>query len=114
MCGDSRVKSSRGGGSEEGWEGWIEWHERAWGTPEFTRRWFDEFAPSLLDDPGAIVRWSRYFRLCTSPRTQGAMQRILRDSDVTSVLPSVQAETLVLQRTRGNENYVLGAAEFVA
>jgi class 3 adenylate cyclase len=102
------------GATWDEWQEWIELHENSWATPGFMRQWFDNFAPSLLDDPSALERWARFFRLCESPRTAAAMMGVLRDSDVISVLPSVQAETLVLQRTRGNANYPLEAAEFVA
>ena len=55
-------------------------------------------APDLVGDDGFRERLARAERLCVSPTAAVAIQRVILDSDLRRVLPSVSAPTLVLHR----------------
>ncbi len=77
-----------------------EWAEgiRKWGTEEQARADVADIAPSRVDDE-AFVRWlAADTRLSASPGMARRMIEIDLATDVTDVLPSVQAPTLVLAR----------------
>ncbi len=77
-----------------------EWDEeiRRWGTEEQARKDIADIAPSRADDE-AFVRWlAANTRLSASPGMVRHMVEIDLATDVTDVLPSVQAPTLVLAR----------------
>jgi pimeloyl-ACP methyl ester carboxylesterase len=56
-------------------------------------------APPMWEDPDLRRWYSRLERLSTPPGVIPILQRIIADTDVRDVLPSVQAPTLVLHRT---------------
>ena len=81
-------------------------------TPEEQHRFFERFVaemgtgknldlqgPSGLDDPRFVQWWARFERLVATPNAYRELALIFRDLDVRAVLPSIQAPTLVLQRT---------------
>lgn len=49
-------------------------------------------------DEATVAWWDRYLRLSAGPGTTLAMRRMLLDVDVRSVLPAIQAPTLVVHR----------------
>ncbi len=55
-------------------------------------------APDLVGDDVFRERLARAERLCVSPTAAVAIQRVILDSDLRRVLPSVSAPTLVLHR----------------
>ena len=55
--------------------------------------------PSGADDPRFVQWWARFERLVATPSAYRELAVIFRDLDVRAVLPSIQAPTLVLQRT---------------
>jgi class 3 adenylate cyclase len=58
--------------------------------------------------------WFRhYLRLAASPGTAAAMQRLMLETDVRPVLPTVRVPTLVLHR-RGNQLYRVGHGRYLA
>jgi class 3 adenylate cyclase len=64
-----------------------------WGTPDFFRL----VNPSLADDPESLRALSKAARSSVTPRSAAAQyDYILRNQDVRSVLPLIQAPTLVL------------------
>ncbi|WP_353828867.1 adenylate/guanylate cyclase domain-containing protein [Agromyces sp. SYSU T0242] len=86
-------------------EGW----RRAWGTGEV----LGLSAPSAVDDP-QLQRWiGRYMRLSASPAAATRMYRWVLQLDVRSVLPSIQAPTLVLHRS-GNLHYRIAMGRYLA
>jgi class 3 adenylate cyclase len=81
-------------------------------TPEEQQRFFDRFVsemgtgknldlqgPSGLDDPRFVRWWARFERLVATPNAYRELALIFLDLDIRAVLPSIQAPTLVLQRT---------------
>jgi class 3 adenylate cyclase len=55
-------------------------------------------SPSLVSDPGYVRSIARITRLAAGPGDVLAHDRIVRDTDVRHVLPSIQAPTLLLHR----------------
>jgi class 3 adenylate cyclase len=72
----------------------IEKVERTWGDPSGV----EYYAPSRAHDPAFRAWIQRYFRQSASPRTAGALIMMNSLIDVTAVLPSIQAPTLLLYR----------------
>ena len=63
----------------------------------------DLFAPSLAADDGLRRAWSRYERLATSPGMAIAALRLVYESDVRSVLPTIHVPTLVIHHAEARE-----------
>jgi class 3 adenylate cyclase/pimeloyl-ACP methyl ester carboxylesterase len=73
-------------------DSFLDWLENGWGTGDFTRL----VAPSQADNPTFRRRLARAERLSVSPGAAVAIQRLVCDSDLTSVLPTISAPTLVI------------------
>jgi class 3 adenylate cyclase/pimeloyl-ACP methyl ester carboxylesterase len=73
-------------------DSFLDWLEKGWGTGDFTRL----VAPSQADNPTFRRRLARAERLSVSPGGAVAIQRLVCDSDLTSVLPTISAPTLVI------------------
>lgn len=71
---------------------------RSWGTIEHARRWMEEEAPSWVRDPQLVRWWAKAERFGASPGAALRFDEIWYATDVRSILPSVQAPTLVLAR----------------
>jgi class 3 adenylate cyclase/pimeloyl-ACP methyl ester carboxylesterase len=85
---------------EEAAERFLQIWERAWGTGIV----LELSAPSVAGDP-QIQRWTgRYMRLSAPPAASTRMYRWVLQVDVRSVLPSIQAPTLILHRA-DNRHY---------
>jgi class 3 adenylate cyclase len=59
------------------------------------------FVPDWLDDAERLERFHRYVRTCVTPRQGNRLLRMSMSSDLSEVLPLVQAPTLVLAPNRG-------------
>jgi class 3 adenylate cyclase len=68
--------------------------EEIWGTGACT----ETLAPSMVQTEKARLHWGRIERLTASPDVLAESTRAVMDSDVTSVLPTIQAPTLVISR----------------
>jgi len=68
--------------------------QEIWGTGACT----ETLAPSLVPTEKARQHWARIERLTASPDVLAESTRAVMDSDVTSVLPAIQAPTLVISR----------------
>jgi pimeloyl-ACP methyl ester carboxylesterase len=66
-------------------------------------RCFEVLAPSLVPTDEARRRWARVERLTATPDVLEAATRAVFDSDVSPVLPTIQAPTLVISR-RGDRH----------
>ena len=65
-----------------------------WGTGLL----LDEFAPSVAGDSYLRRVWSRYERVSVSPGSALAMVRMMNETDVRHVLPTIRVPTLVMNR----------------
>jgi pimeloyl-ACP methyl ester carboxylesterase len=82
------------------WEEYLQRLEEGWGTRAHTEEHMRWMAPSHPMDAKTVDRFARYFRAAGSPGSVVALERIVRDSDVRAILPSIQAPALVLPRGR--------------
>ena len=82
--------------------------EQTWGTGEI----LGLYAPSLADDLRLQRWWNRCARLSLSPASACAFTRMMMDSDVRSVLPSIQAPTLIVQ-PRSRADMILDAGRYM-
>ena len=93
---------------EEAAERFLQIWERAWGTGVV----LELSAPSVADDP-QLKRWvGRYMRLSAPPAASTRMYRWVLQVDVRSVLPSIQAPTLILHREE-NRHYRAPMGEYL-
>lgn len=76
-------------------EQWITEVENNWGGPIA----IDEIAPSLADNEEFRDWLSKYYRSSASRTTALELLRMTHEMDMRSVLPSIEAPTLVLQAT---------------
>jgi class 3 adenylate cyclase len=98
----------------------IAWaDDNQWGMPSeaqdrlerrIEKLWPDAFpiefvAPSMVGDEGFHDWWTRSQRMGASPATAAALSRVIFESDVRHVLPSIQAETLIVHTA---QNVMLG------
>jgi class 3 adenylate cyclase/pimeloyl-ACP methyl ester carboxylesterase len=94
---------------EEAAERLLQIWERAWGTGIV----LELSAPSVADDP-EMQRWAgRYMRLSAPPAACTRMYRWVLQVDVRSVLPSIQAPTLILHRV-DNRHYRVAMGRYLA
>jgi class 3 adenylate cyclase len=94
---------------EEAAERFLEIWERSWGTGVV----LELSAPSVAGDP-EMQRWvGRYMRLSAPPAASTRMYRWVLQVDVRSVLPSIQAPTLILHRGE-NRHYRAPMGRYLA
>ena len=72
--------------------------ETVWGTEAFARDNIEGLVPESLVDDTWLHQVTRYWRLCASPAAARAIDDMLRDVDVRSILPAVRVPTLVMHR----------------
>lgn len=78
---------------DDAFESYMRQLRLLWGTGEIT----SYLAPSLITDEHALHRWARIERLSGSPDVAAVPQAFL-ESDITEVLPLIQAPTLLISR----------------
>ena len=87
--------------------GWTaeQWDENAaeidarWGTLAYTEEWFRWLSPNHKQDAASVARFARLLRAAQSPGSMIAFNRMVRDTDVRAILPTIQVPTLVLHAT---------------
>jgi len=72
----------------------VAYVESDWGSGES----LPGFAPSMADDAAFKTWWGKFERLGASPRDVIKLMRMNSQIDITGILPSIQAETLVIHR----------------
>jgi class 3 adenylate cyclase len=86
------------GWTDAEWDAWFADVEARWGSQAFADDHFRVVAPSLASDPQFRREWASVLRLGSSPAAAMAVARMERETDVRSLLPVIQAPTLVLSR----------------
>ena len=82
----------------EDWDAHDREAEEGWGQPEYVESFLRYLGPSTGSSPGAVPLWTSYYRQAASPGMVAALNRLERETDVRSVLRTVQTPTLVLHR----------------
>ena len=93
-CARLRQDGDYPGWLDDGVEFFLHQFGTAWGSGAL----IPFLAPDLVGDDAFRERLARAERLSVSPTAAVAMQRVILDSDLRSVLPTVSAPTLVLHR----------------
>lgn len=75
-------------------QGLFDYIESSWGSG----RSLPQFAPSMADNAGYMDWWGRFERLGATPGAAIALMTMNSRIDISDVLPSVQAPTLVIHR----------------
>jgi class 3 adenylate cyclase len=70
------------------------------------------FIPDWIDDAERLNRFNRYVRTCVTPRQANRLLRMSLSSDLSEILPLVQAPTLVLAPNRGMTPSATAVREF--
>lgn len=75
-----------------------------WGTREFADANTSAIVPSFAGDD-AMRRWfADYYRFAASPAAAAEFYRMLGDTDISDVLPTIRVPTLVLHRARWRDS----------
>ena len=102
-----------GGWTEEQWDEYLAQVGEGWGTLAHAEEQLRILAPSHPSDTSTIERFARYFRASASPGSMMALDRMIRDSDVRPVLPTIQVPTLVMH-TIENQMEPVEQARYIA
>lgn len=78
------------------WNAQIDETLRRWDDPEWLYEQGRGIAPAALADTDSLYRAVNLYRFGADPMTAATMFRIQRDLDIRSILPSIQAPTLIL------------------
>ncbi len=81
--------------TDEGLKNYVDYVEKAWGSGRSLPLW----APSRKDDTAFQKWWGRFERLGASPASAIAVVQMIREIDISSILPSVHVPTLVIHAT---------------
>ena len=84
------------GWTEAEWDPYLAGLDAGWGTLAHAEEHLRFLAPNHSLDEASIERFARYFRAAGSPGSMMALERMVRDSDVRAVLPTIQVPTLIL------------------
>jgi class 3 adenylate cyclase len=96
--------------SDEEWRRWLRDVAEGWGSSEFFEGQLREYSPTAASDD-AFSRWYvRHMRQSASPGAAVAFQRMVREGNVTDVLPAIRVPALVFHRPTSAEPaaYVAG------
>jgi class 3 adenylate cyclase len=85
--------------------------DEGWGSIELARGWIQAEAPSHADDPDWVTWLAKACRHAASPAAAIAFLQVQYASDVRSVLPLVQAPTLILSRAEDDHDRSADLAE---
>ena len=95
--------------SNEALEPLLKYIDRAWGTG----RSLSAFAPSRHSDPTMLQWWGRFERLGASPASVKAVLRMCAETDVSDIVSSIRAPTLVIH-CRGDTLIPIESGHFLA
>ncbi len=84
--------------TDDEWEAYLADMDAGWGTDAYAAQTFELVMPSAANDPEQRRWWRTMQRLSASPSSMIAIERIWAEIDIRSVLPTIQAPTLVLHR----------------
>ena len=87
------------GDSYEEYERYVESVRTGWGTPQMAARELAAWAaPTVASDPGAVEWFAELMRRGASAEAAIALERMNREIDVRSTLPSIRVPTLIVYR----------------
>ena len=95
--------------SDEEWQRLIHEVREGWGTRAYFERLLADLAPTMVDDEEFREWYVWHMRRSLSPGAAQAFFRMMRDSDISDVLPSVRVPTLIMHKPDAH-----GPAEYFA
>jgi class 3 adenylate cyclase len=95
--------------SDDEWRAWLREVSAGWGSNEFFERQLADYCPTVAGDAAFRAWYVRHMRSSASPGAATAFQRMVMESDVTAILPSLRVPTLVTHRPISK-----GPAEYTA
>jgi pimeloyl-ACP methyl ester carboxylesterase len=101
------------GWTEDEWDEYMSKIDAGWGTLAHAEEHLRWMAPNSPVDAATVARYARYFRSAASPGSMVALERMVLDSDVRAVLPTIQVPTLVLHEI-GNPVERVEQARYIA
>ena len=88
------------GRTDEEWRVLLREVGERWGSEEYFAQMLRQQNPSVADDPDFLEWYVSYLRHSLSPGAAVTYYRMLRDADVTDVLPSIRVPTLIFRGAR--------------
>jgi len=86
------------GWTSDRWDAYLDEIDQFWGTQEMSDRYAREGYPSHAADGTFRKGIASFLRAAASPGAALAFERLLRDTDIRDVLPTIQVPVLVTQR----------------
>jgi class 3 adenylate cyclase len=89
-----------------------QWHRRvrearsSWGSREYQRRALRRYLPSFADDPEFEQWYVSHERLAASPGAAAWFMRVLMETDIREVLPTITVPTLLLYRAEWRDGCI--------
>ena len=99
--------------TESEWATYLDDVAAGWGTREYAAESLRLFCPSMAGDPRHIDWFERFLRGTASKNVQLALENVMRQMDVRSVLPAVTVPTLIMHRVDDKVEDV-GASRYLA
>lgn len=108
--------------SDGEWSEYLDEVRASWGTRQYAENNLPLFCPSLVGDAKQLDWFERFLRGTASRNVQVAIENVMRQMDVRSLLPTIGVPTLVMHRVDdkvedvGASRYLAGAisgAEYV-
>jgi class 3 adenylate cyclase len=88
------------GWTDEQWREHLREVRERWGSNEYFAEMLRQQNPSVADDPAFREWYLSYLRHSLSPGAAVTYYRMLRDADVTNVLPSIRVPTVIFRGAR--------------
>jgi class 3 adenylate cyclase len=95
--------------TEDQWNEWFAKIEKSFGSPAFMEDFVRWAFPGRAGDAEFTQAFGRMFRQSLSPASALSAERMAMETDVRHILPSVQAQTLVIHFTNDQVEPVEGA-----
>ena len=99
--------------TEAEWSDYLDDVKESWGTREWAERNLPFFCPSLVGDPQQLDWWERFLRGTASVNVQLAIENVMRQMDIRSLLPTIHVPTLIMHRV-DDEIEDVGGSRYMA
>ena len=99
--------------SDAEWSEYLDGVSEGWGTREYAETSLKLFCPSMAGDPNHIDWFERFQRGTASRNVQLAIENVMRQMDVRSLLPAISAPTLLMHRVDDKVEDI-GASRYLA
>jgi class 3 adenylate cyclase len=95
------------------WVEYLDSVDRGWGSQAFTDELARDYYQTHAADPAFRRELASFFRAAASPGAALVFERLLRDTDIRDVLPTIQVPVLVTHRV-GDPTALIDEARYIA